>query len=115
MTENGSSCTRLVRVYLVGCSSAVRYTAGLTSEPIGRTASMARLKPAKPAWRLPISACTSPVSGLVTTIADSTSSAPLRPDRRLKVSLIEVSAFICRIGSKLVKMRRPSSVKSSSR
>ena len=46
VTVTGESSTQLASEYLPGCANASRYTNGFSSEPTGRCASTARLKPA---------------------------------------------------------------------
>ena len=53
---------------------------GFASEPIGRFASSARLKPTKDARRPPTIATTSPVCGVVTTTTPSSPCDALRAD-----------------------------------
>src|SRR5687768_8111928 len=66
-TVTGESSTHVASEYLPGCASASRYTNGLSSDPTGRCASTARLKPCSSTLRLPTTATTLPLCTSVTT------------------------------------------------
>ena len=81
-----------------GCASASRYTNGLSSEPTGRRASTARLKPGSVNSRLPTTASTSPLCTSVIT-SPACRGGRFLPCSALSVRATAPSAYPCAEGA----------------
>src|SRR5207342_790045 len=105
-TVTGESSTKLASDQREGCASASRYTKGLSSEPTGRCASTARLKPCSWKLRLPTTATTSPLCTSVTTRpACSGGRRALSSDFSVRVTA--PSAYACADGDIALSTVRP--------
>src|SRR5688572_14174654 len=105
-TVTGESSTHVASEYLPGCASASRYTNGLSSEPTGRCASTARLKPCSSKLRLPTTATTSPLCTSVTIRPDCSGGRVLW-SRLLSVRDTAASASPCADGCMPLITLRP--------